>query len=262
MGVVLAVAAVGLVVVLRVTSSSSTLLPAATPLSDSVIVVGAAGMTTAIDPATGQQVPLATVFAPDGTFPEEFGTAVGGGDVVVLTSIPPTHGGGTSPTGATAVAIRPGSRQERVLGPAIGAVAGIKPGTVWLWAGDAYKSTTLAQSHCCAAGARSIYPSRPVGDRRRARVLPDQSGCAGDLRRGPSASPDEISCRTCSGATSCSSTVRRSGGSPRTGQVAMWWVQDAIVSGLDSHLRETRPRETSSSTCGLERSDAPGQPRG
>jgi hypothetical protein len=103
---------------------------------------------TAIDPATGQQVPLATVSGPDGAFPEEFGTAVGGGDVVVLMSNPPTQGSGTSPTGATAVAIRPGSRQERVLGPAIRAFAGMKPGTVWLWAGDAYKSGTLAQSYC------------------------------------------------------------------------------------------------------------------
>jgi hypothetical protein len=144
-------AAVVLVVVWRVGSSPTKprVLPASAPLSDAVLIVSAPTGSTrsgnsnpivvAIDPATGRSIPIGRVPGSQVPFSGEFGTAVRGGGAVVLVTSPAAGGQGTS-TNGTAVAVLPGSTHVRVLGPAIGAFAGLTPGTVWLWAGDAYKS--------------------------------------------------------------------------------------------------------------------------
>jgi hypothetical protein len=118
-------------------------LPAASPLTNTIVV--ASGLTTPLEsgeasssasgPAliafdgTHRAVPIAEVPDPYGNWQADFGTALIGGDVVVLEAL-----ARTSPLDdGTAVAVRPRTHWQRSLGEASQVFAGTQPGTVWKW---------------------------------------------------------------------------------------------------------------------------------
>jgi hypothetical protein len=140
---VVVLAAVFTTAAVRRNAATKSDLPAASPLTNTIVV--ASGLASAPEseeppgayfgPAliafdgTDQAVPIASVPDPCGHWQTDFGTALVGGDVVVLEASP-----GTSPLDdGTAVAVRPGTHWQRSLGEASQVVAGTQPGTVWKW---------------------------------------------------------------------------------------------------------------------------------
>jgi hypothetical protein len=80
---------------------------------------------------TGHRLDIADIRGPHGDWAQDFGTAVLGGYAVVVESVAPNAAGDNAQFG-TAVAVRPGTTWQHLLGPATQVIAGEQAGTVWI----------------------------------------------------------------------------------------------------------------------------------